>query len=780
MKTKPNQLPLFLILSLVLVNLASWVDAQPVYTPYTFGNFAGQPGVVGSSNGVGNAAQFYLPQGVALDSATNLYVADTQNHQIRRIAPDGAVTVIAGSIGLAGYADGVGLGAAQFNAPMAIAIDTFSNLYIADTTGELIRKITPSAVVTTIAGQPGVKSHIDATGTNATFNTPTGVGVDTLGNVYVSDQVNRTIRKITPAGVVSVFAGTQSAQGTNDGQGTLAQFWMTTAVVVDGNNNIYVADNGAHTIRKITSGGLVSTFAGAAKVAGTNDGVGDAARFNQPQALAVDAAGNVFVCDTVNNTIRMITPGRAVTTIAGNATLSGSADGTNSSALFDVPRGIAVDSNGILYVSDAGNNTIRKITHSGTNWIVTTLAGSASGLNDLVDATNSVARFHNLYGMVADGAGNTFVIDRANDVVRKITPAGAVTTFAGTPGVAGSVDGTGAEAAFDQPGSIAVDSQTNIYVGDYQNFVVRKISPVGTNWIVTTLAGNPRLQGTNNGLGTAAKSSQVHGLAADGAGNVFASDLGNLTVREITPGGLVSTFVGTPGQGGGTDGTGTSARLAGPIGIAVNPTGGFVLADGYSVRTISASGQVTTIAGCPSGGCTNAIGSADGPGLSARFGFPSGVAVDATGNIYVADYGNDTIRRLTGSGLNWTMTTLGGVPGQGSYADGTGSAARLNGPQGIAVDGAGKLYIGDSTADNIVRASAAVVFGTSGGSLAISNGAFQMNLSGPQSGSIVIESSTNLLAWTPVQTNLFTNGNSSAVVPLTTDPGRYFRARYVP
>jgi len=382
--------------------------------------------------------------------------------------------------------------------------------------------------------------------------------------------------------------------------------------------------------------------------------------------------------------------------------------------------------------------------------------------------------------MVADGAGNTFVIDRANDVVRKITPAGAVTTFAGTPGVAGSVDGTGAEAAFDQPGSIAVDSQTNIYVGDYQNFVVRKISPMGTNWIVTTLAGNPRLQGTNNGLGTAAKFSQIHGLAVDGAGNVFASDLGNLTVREITPGGLVSTFVGTPGQGGGTDGTGTSARLAGPIGIAVNPTGGFVLADGFSVRTISAGGQVTTIAGCPSGGCTNAIGSADGPGLSARFGFPSGVAVDATGNIYVADYGNDTIRRLTGSGLNWTMTTLGGVPGQGSYADGTGSAARLNGPQGIAVDGAGKLYIGDSTADNIVRASAAVLFGASGGSLTISNGAFQMNLSGPQSGSIVIESSTNLLSWTPVQTNLLTNGISSVVVPVTADPGRYFRARYVP
>ena len=780
MKTKLHQSTILLAVLLAVGNLAPRLVAQTVYTPYTFINFAGQPGVIGSSNGVGSAAQFYNPQGVALDAATNLYVADELNHQIRRIAPDGTVTVIAGSIGLMGFADGVGLGAPQFNAPMAVAIDTKSNLYVADTTGQLIRKITPSAVVTTLAGQPGVKGHTDATGTNATFNTPTGIGVDSSGNVYVSDQVNRTIRKITPAGVVSVFAGSQSVQGTNDGQGILAQFYMTTAVVCDSGDNIYVADNGANTIRKITPGGLVSTFAGVGRVGGTNDGVGDAARFSSPQALAVDSANNVFVCDTGNNTIRMITPGRAVTTIAGNPTLSGSADGTNSSATFSVPRGIAVDSAGIVYVSDAGNNTIRKITHSGTNWIVTTLAGSATGLNECVDATNSMARFHNLYGMVADGGGNVFVVDRANDAIRKITPAGAVTTFAGTPGVAGSVDGTGAEAVFDQPGSICVDSATNIYVGDYQNNVVRKISPVGTNWVVTTLAGNVRNQGTNDAVGTHALFSQVHGLAVDASGNVFASDLGNLTVRKITPAGSVSTFVGAPGQSGGTDGTGNGARLAGPIGIAVNPAGGFVLVDGYSLRTISAGGVVTTIAGCPSGGCTNAIGSADGPGLSARFGFPAGVAVDASGNIYVADFGSDTIRRLTGSGINWTMTTLGGVPGQASFVEGTGSAARLNGPQGIAVDGAGKLYVGDSIADNIVQASAAVTFGTSPGSLVVSNGVFLMNLSGPLTGSIVIETSTNLLSWAPVQTNLFTNGISSAAIPLTSNPGRFFRARYVP
>ena len=286
-----------------LASMALSARAQTIYTPYTFTNFAGQPNVLGSANGVGNAAQFFNPRGVALDAATNLYVADLQNHQIRRVAPDGTVTTIAGSIGLVGYADGVGLGAPQFNALMALAIDSSTNLYVADTGNDTIRKITPSAVVTTIAGQAGVPGNLNGDGTNATFKTPTGVGVDSLGNLFVSDQLNRTIRKITPAGAVSVFAGSQSLQGTNDGQGTSAQFTMTTAVTVDRANNIYVADNGANTIRKITPGGFVSTFAGVGKSSGTNDGVGSAARFNSPQALAVDAAGNVYVGDSLAENI---------------------------------------------------------------------------------------------------------------------------------------------------------------------------------------------------------------------------------------------------------------------------------------------------------------------------------------------------------------------------------------------------------------------------------------------------------------------------------------------
>jgi sugar lactone lactonase YvrE len=765
----------------VLVNaIAPMARAQSIYTPYTFANFAGQPTVAGAANGVGTNAQFSLPEGLALDARTNLYVADLQNNQIRKVGPDGTVTVVAGSLGLAGYADGVGLGAPQFNLLMALAMDTATNLYVADTGNNTIRKITPAGAVTTFAGQAGVAGNLNATGTNATFHTPTGVGVDSSGNVYVSDQLNRTIRKITAAGAVSVFAGTQSVQGTNDGQGTLAQFSTTTAVTVDSANNVYVADNGANTIRKITSGGLVSTFAGVGRISGTNDGTGSSALFNSPQALAVDAANNIYVADTGNHTVRMITPAGLVTTIAGAATLNGSLDGTNSGARFDTPRGISVDSSGNIYVSDAGNGILRKIVHSGANWIVSTIAGTAGALNGFADGTNGAVKFHNLYGMVTDAAGNVYVVDRSNVAIRKMTPAGQVTTFAGTPGVTGSVDGTGAAAVFHQPGSVAVDNGTNIYVADVQNYLVRKITPVGTNWIVTTLAGNPTKIGTNDGVGIGALFSQIHGLAADNSGNVFASDLGNLTVRKITPGGTVSTFVGAPSKGGGTDGTGTGARLSGPVGIAVSPTGGFVLVDGYSIRTISTAGVVTTIAGCPSGGCTNAQGNVDGPGLTARFMFPGGVAVDSAGNIYVADTYGDTIRKLTGSGTNWNVTTLGGAAGQASYSDGTGSAARFNNPMGMAVDGLGNVYVGDSFADNIVKGNAAFVFDTSAGNLVITNGNLQMKVTGPSAGTVYLDTSTNLVNWSPAQTNSLSGGTIVLTAPLNAGPRRYYRARYSP
>jgi hypothetical protein len=237
--------------------------------------------------------------------------------------------------------------------------------------------------------------------------------------------------------VVTKLAGTADLPGSMDGMGAVSRFNNPLGVAVDGAGNVFVADNGNDTIRKITPGGVVTTLAGTAGSSGSADGTGAAARFNKPFGVAVDGAGNVFVADYYNNTIRKITPSGVVTTLAGSAGLSGSADGTGAVARFN-PLGVAVDGAGNVFVADTSNNTIRKITPAG---VVTTLAGTA-GSSGSADGTGAAARFYGPMGVAVDGAGNVFVADNY-DTIRKITPAGVVTTLAGTAGWNGSADGTG-------------------------------------------------------------------------------------------------------------------------------------------------------------------------------------------------------------------------------------------------------------------------------------------------------------------------------------------------
>ena len=233
-----------------------------------------------------------------------------------------------------------------------------------------IRKVTPGALVTTIAGLASPGSR-DGIGSAASFNVPSGVALDSVGNVYVADQNNGTIRKITPTGSVSTLAGLAGNFGSDDGEGDAARFYSPSGVAVDGSGNVYVADQNNHTIRKITPTGFVSTLAGLAGNPGNDDGEGDAARFNSPFGVAVDGSGNVYVADTYNSTIRKINPAGSVSTLAGLAGNPGSDDGDPSTARFNFPSGVAADNAGTIYVADPGNAAIRKISSTG---IVTTLA----------------------------------------------------------------------------------------------------------------------------------------------------------------------------------------------------------------------------------------------------------------------------------------------------------------------------------------------------------------------------------------------------------------------
>jgi sugar lactone lactonase YvrE len=329
------------------------------------------------------------------------------------------VNAFVGTLGTAGSSNGTGT-AATFNSPEGVALASDGRRYVADTANHTIRTVGAAGAVATLAGTPGSLGATDATGTAARFNAPSGI-VFANGFLYVADTANHTIRRIAPAnastpGVVTTFAGTAGASGSSDGTGSAARFNSPRGLAADSAGNLYVADTGNHTIRKITSAGVVTTLAGTAGLSGTTNATGSAARFNAPRGLAVDSAGNVYVADTANHALRRITPAGVVTTFAGSPGVSGTATGTGGAARFNSPRGLAIDSAGILHVADSGNHLIRRVTPAG---VVTNVAGTA-GSTGTAGGENTSARFNSPSALVCDPQGyNLYIADTANHGVRR-------------------------------------------------------------------------------------------------------------------------------------------------------------------------------------------------------------------------------------------------------------------------------------------------------------------------------------------------------------------------
>jgi streptogramin lyase len=334
-----------------------------------------------------------------------------------------------------------------------------------------------------------------------------------------------------------------------------------------------------------------STIAGLAGNNGSADGTGTNAQLYWPEGIAVGVNGNLYVADNYENTIRKVMPvgtNWVVTTIAGTAGNSGGKDGTNGMAQFSEPLGITADGIGNLYVADYGNNSIRKITPVGTNWVVSTIAGTANGGS--ADGTNSGAQFNEPSGITVDTNGIVYVADAFNSTIRKLTQTGTnwvVTTIAGTAQSYGSANGTNAAARFNGPSSITVDRLGNLYVADTVNSTLRIVSPVGTNWVVTTIAGQVGNSGSTDGTNLAAQFNNPYGITVDGSGNLFVADTYNQTIRKVSPAGtnwVVSTLAGVAdgSNGGSADGMGANALFSYPFGIAVDGSGSLYVGDTFN------------------------------------------------------------------------------------------------------------------------------------------------------------------------------------------------------
>jgi sugar lactone lactonase YvrE len=302
----------------------------------------------GFTDGTGTNAYFNGPQGISIDASGNLYIADSFNSAIRKVTPAGVVTTVSGT-GAIGYLDGP-VATAKFYAPQSLVADASGNIYVADLGNNMIRKISPAGVVSTFAGS-GDAGYANGTGTAATFNSPKGLAIDAQGNIIVADQGNNLIRKITPAGVVSTVAGSTTAGYIDNATSTTAQFNKPDGVALDAQGNIYVADLLNTAIRKINSAGVVTTYVGNPKLAGL---------IGNPAGITFDAKGNLFISDQ-NGRILEITTNKVLLSIAGNATTPGFADGQGANALFNTQQGIIADPSGNIWVADNGNNRIRKV-----------------------------------------------------------------------------------------------------------------------------------------------------------------------------------------------------------------------------------------------------------------------------------------------------------------------------------------------------------------------------------------------------------------------------------
>ncbi len=652
--------------------------------------------------------------GVAVDNQGRVYVADPGNNLVMRFTPNGNLTVIAGNGQQAYNGDGGPATFASLAQPSGIALDPSGNVYIAERYSAVIRRIAVDGTISTVAGT-GSMGFADGPAKTAAFRHPVAIAFDAAGNLYIADDQDHRIRKLSVDGIVSTIAGTgQPGFSGDNGPATSAALNAPEGVAVDSRGNIYIADAANSRIRKI-SNGVITTVAGSgAKINVTTDGPALQATFATPQGLAFDAAGNLYICDgdgsNNNNKIRRLSTGGNVTTFAGSGFPGLSGDGGNAlDAMLNAPSALAFDSAGNLYIADSGNLRIRRVSTFGA---ISTAAGNGSYGQSGDGGPAVQASFGAPVAIAVDNTRNVYVGDTDGRRIRKIDPSGIIGTFAGN-GVAGFTGDGGAavNASLAKPTGIVADVQGNIYFADVDTGRIRKIAPDGA---ITTFAGGGT--GTQDGLAaTATALTDPNSLAIDAAGNIYVISFP--VVRQISLDGKVKTLAG----GGGSAAEGIPATNASitPRMIATDPAGNLYIADSTSqqrVRKVSTSGVITTIAGGSGRGC----GGDGGLAIAATFTGISGLAFDpVSGNLYIADDSCRTVRKISASG---TVTLLAGNGLSDAAVDGVPADSTSIGiPEGIAVDSSGNVYITDIGNRRVYRVlTASPSFGTSPSSLTFS------------------------------------------------------------
>lgn len=757
------------------------------------------PGIISTVAGGGRGdgapaavASFDHPHHVAIDSAGNLYVVDGGDSRVRKIdSATGTITNYAGNGTFAFSGDGGPATSTSLNVPQGLAVDTAGDLYIADGFNGRIRKVDHiTGIITTVAGNGdltgcGVADEgcpvvgDGGPATSARLFNPGGVAFDSAGNLYIADNQNYRVRKVDRGtGIITTVAGNGkrgcvNASGCDggfssngdDGPAIAAFLIQAVDVAVDSADTLYISDSGSNRIRKVDSLGIITTYAGDGQAGFSGDGgPATSASLNYPSGIFVDGAGNLYISDFVNGRIRKVAAAASgdgthqITTVAGKAGYCVGSfcyfgfagdGGPATEATLDKPVDMIVDPAGNLFIADSfRNNRIRKVDSAG---IITTFAGGGAYYpyrhsGDGGPAINAGLNFP--VAPTFDAAGNLFFADLENNRVRKMDTSGLISTVAGDGyqvcdltesgriecrgRYAGDV-GPAAEASLDAPAGVAVDGAGNVYILDAANHRVRKVDASG---VITTFAGGNGNQGQlglcgpgdNNrirsseeiGDGGPATSACVatspghspQGLAVDRAGNVYIADFWNRRIRRVDTAGIITTWAGSGATGStGDGGPATNASFSPGGSFAIDAAGNLFIIDIFGVgrvRKIDAnpSADGTRHISAFAGDGTEGYGGDGGPATAAQLGIPIAVAVDVAGSVFISDLVNWVIRKVDPAGI---ITTIAGRLREGfDYAffcgdGGPAASACLYSPQGLAVDGTGNLYIADSGSDRIRR-----------------------------------------------------------------------------
>jgi uncharacterized protein (TIGR03437 family) len=778
-----NKLSIILIFQAFLTCGTGWsadLTANSIITTFagaahTF-NGNGQPALNAPLSGF---------QQIQTDSSGNVIFADTNNQVVSRLNSDGTLTVLAGN-GIAGFTgDGGPAQRASLRFPSDAVMDRAGNLYIYDSENYRIRRVTPDGIISNYAGT-GANGYMGDGGpaTQAQIEYGGKMTVDATGNLYFTDPVDTVIRRITPAGIISTYAGNgQFATGPNDGNnGPAAQAslgFAAGALVVDSAGNLYISEDGTNQIRKIATNGIITTFAGSG-TAGFMDGPALAAEFSAPYGIAFDAAGDLFVADVNNGVVRKISAG-VVSTVAGTPVFGYSGDGGPAlAATFKFPEGVTVGGDGNLYIEDAGNFRIREVS---ANQTITTVAGNGQ-FDSTPDGTPAVSATLSGPNYISfDPQGRLLIADTADYTIRRVNLDGTIQTIAGQ-GIQGY--GQGYEAAFGAPATQSLlgtprqavaDAKGNIYISDQYASVIYIVTPDGNLNIYAGQIGDAQYGGDNIPATTSGLA-LPQGLALDQSGNLYIADPPTNRIREVLTNGTIITFAGTGTAGySGDGGPANQAALNYPQSVAFDSKGDLIIADRENnrLRMVTPDGNITTIAG----NGANASSGNGGPAIAAGLNNPFVVAADSAGDIFLIETGGTTVREIAPNG---TISLVAGNGQPGLAGDGGPAIqASLSGGDGLAADATGNLYIADfnnnrvrevlTTAATASASPASLTFlGTSGG---VTTNPQQLTLNSNLAGLQLVASTDS--AWINVPATIaYSKGSFSVSAnPANLAPGTY-------